>query len=268
MGGHAPGRIHKVILALTVAVFTSFWSLGASADWHYGVGTGLFLLNVDGDIGFDSALAGGPVKAEIDLKPDDVQDLMESAYGLGGFATDGNWMLQFQFAYLKLEDDPAVELPGGNILKATLYQEVTKGEASIGYVMYRGDKLKITPYVGVRFTEHELGRKVSLITGTETLTDSADFSRDWTEARVGATFDVPLAPKWNWSTSLEGSGGSDIKGYQFNTGVAWNFAQHWTTRLHFNYLSVDYENDDPGDSSWYLYDADEFGVGLNIMYTW
>ena len=56
--------------------------------------------------------------------------------------------------------------------------------------------------------------------------------------------------------------------YFFSTGYDWKFADHWSTRFYGRLLSIDYEEGDEGDSDWYLYDADEFGVGAAILYLW
>ncbi len=66
----------------------------ASAEWHYGIGTGIRRLNAEGDVGVNTRLAG-PVEFDLDLDPDDFSDLMETAFGLGGFASDGTWTIQF-----------------------------------------------------------------------------------------------------------------------------------------------------------------------------
>jgi hypothetical protein len=62
-----------------------------------------------------------------------------------------------------------------------------------------------------------------------------------------------------------GFGGSNGT-YHVNTGLAWKFAQSWPATLYGDYIKHDYENSSPGSSSWYLYDAAEYGLGVNIMY--
>jgi hypothetical protein len=75
-------------------VFCIFGSSPSSAQkWHFGLGTGLVRMNVEGDQGLNVALGNtGPVQFAVDLSPDDFQDLMQSAIGGGGYATDGKWM--------------------------------------------------------------------------------------------------------------------------------------------------------------------------------
>ncbi|MBW2266328.1 MAG: hypothetical protein JRF28_09255, partial [Deltaproteobacteria bacterium] len=77
---------------LFALVFMSYGTV-AHAGWNFGIGTGPQLLNVSGDMGFDTAL--GAVDIDVDLDPDDLADVTESAIGLGGYATDGKWVIQF-----------------------------------------------------------------------------------------------------------------------------------------------------------------------------
>jgi hypothetical protein len=69
---------------MTLVVFAS----AAHAKWSFGIGTGFSLMNVDGKQGFTTVIAG-PVKYDVKLDPDDISDLMQSAFGFGGYATDG-----------------------------------------------------------------------------------------------------------------------------------------------------------------------------------
>ena len=55
----------------------------------------------------------------------------------------------------------------------------------------------------------------------------------------------------------------DKYGFKFN----WEVAKSWVLGFYGKITSIEYENDDPGDPDYYLYDADEFGPGLNILYT-
>lgn len=71
----------------------------AEDDWKFGIGTGIFALNLDGDTGFDTVL--GPVDLETDLDTSEIQDLLDSAVGLGGFASKGKWLLRFSAGQMK-----------------------------------------------------------------------------------------------------------------------------------------------------------------------
>jgi hypothetical protein len=82
----------KFFFFMLVGLLSISLSGVAHADWSFGIGTGIFRVNFDGDMGFDTA--AGPVELDVDLDADDVSDVMETAFGLGGYATDGKWMIQ------------------------------------------------------------------------------------------------------------------------------------------------------------------------------
>jgi hypothetical protein len=253
-------------LACLVAVGVIVASV-ASAEWHYGIGTGIRRLNAKGDVGVNTRLAG-PVVFDLDLDPDDFSDLMETAFGLGAFATDGTWTLQFSGGFLELVDDATAIGPRGNTVAGEFTQEITVAELSLAYTALRDEKLVLKPYVGVRYLKHEYDIGLSITGAGGTVAAERDIESDWTDVRIGLGIDVPLAKKWVWGSSVEaGFGGSDGT-YKGNTGVNWMFADHWMARLDFDYLAIDFEDGDPTDEDYYLYDADEFGSGLSVMYLW
>jgi len=74
--------------------FLSFIST-ANAEWNFGIGTGLSLTNIDGTQGFNT-VSLGPVKYDIKLDPQDFNDVTKTAFGFGGYATNGAWFIQYQ----------------------------------------------------------------------------------------------------------------------------------------------------------------------------
>ena len=48
----------------------------------------------------------------------------------------------------------------------------------------------------------------------------------------------------------------------------WRFLKHWSARLYGDYKAIEYENGREGDTNWYLYDVDEYGVGLSVLFNW
>lgn len=241
----------------------------ASAEWHYGIGTGLMRLNAKGDQGLNIAAGDiGPVQLDVDLDPDDFSDLMESAFGLGGYATDGQWMIKYSGGFLNLQGDTSRTLPGGSVVAGEVYLDITSAEASVGYCAHRSENVVVTPYVGVRYTEHEIGAKLSATIGADTSSAERNVDHSWTDARVGVAVDVPLAQTWTWGSSVEAGFGESEGTYVGDTGIAWMFTKHWLGRLGFKYSAIDFENGSKGDSDWYLYDVDEFGASLNVLYNW
>ncbi len=79
---------------------------------------------------------------------------------------------------------------------------------------------------------------------------------------------MAFAKKWSWDSLLNGGLGGSEGSYTFQTGIGWHFAKHWSASLYGKLAAVEYENGRPGDSDWYLYDVDEFGVGLSVLVTW
>ena len=231
----------------------------AYADWNYGIGTGLFRLNVEGDQGLNTQIPGvGSVQFEVDLDPDDISDLMESAFGFTGYATDGKWMVNFSVAHLKLEDTTSV----GSV-SATIGFEVNGGEITVGYPVYSTPQLTLGVLGGGRYTKHEVSADV-VAPGPTTINRSIDNS--WTDALVGLTLTVPLAEKWVWNNRVDAGFGGSEGTYSGSTGVTWRFYKGLSGTLYGKYTSVEYENGNKGEADWYLYDADEFGVGLAILY--
>ena len=235
----------------------------AHADWSFGIGTGIFRLNAEGDMGFNTI--AGPVEQDVDLAPDDIDDLMETAFGFGGYATDGTWIIQYSFGLLELEDDPSVVLPSGATVSSKIGFDITGGEITVGYPIYRSTSLIVRLHAGARYTEHELDLDHT-IDGTPVL--SRDIDEDWTDALVGISLGVPLAEKWMWNSKFNAGFGGSEGTYFAQTGVTWRFLKHWSTTLYGKNTAVEYENGSRGDSDWYLYDVDEFGAGLSVLFNW
>ena len=229
----------------------------AYADWNYGIGTGLFRLNVEGDVGFGTQIpALNPVEVEVDLDPDDISDLMETAFGLTGYATDGKWMVNLSVAHLKLEDTVS-----SGPVSTTLGFEMNSGEITVGYPVYSTPQLILGVLGGARYTKHEVSADF-----TSPITVSSSFDNSWTDAVVGLTLTVPLAEKWVWNNRVDAGFGGSEGTYSGSTGVTWRFYKGLSGTLYGKYTAVEYENGNKGEADWYLYDADEFGVGLAILY--
>jgi hypothetical protein len=225
----------------------------AHADWSFGIGTGIFLVNFDGDMGFDTA--AGPVELDVDLDADDVMDVMETAFGLGGYATDGKWMIQSSFGTLELEDDASVVLSSGDSVYSKIGFDKTNAELTVGYPIYHDESLIVRLHAGARYTDHEIDRDLT-INGTPAV--SRDIDEDWTDALVGISVGVPLAEKWMWNNKFNAGFGGSEGTYFAQTGVTWRFLKHWSASLYGKYT----------DSDWYLVDWDEFGVGLGVLFNW
>jgi len=254
----------QLLTVLSIVVVMGFSSM-AFAEWHFGIGTGPQLLNVEGDIGMNTAL--GAVELDVDLDPDDIADLTDTALGLGGYATDGKWMIQGSIGKLQLEEDASKGTRTGGTLSASVEFDITGAELTAGYPVYTMDALMLRAYTGVRYTKHEFDAR---ITGTGFLGANRRKSIDesWTDVLIGLSADVPFAEKWNWNVKADAGFGGSEGTYLASSGLTWRFYGGWSGTLFGKFVAVEYENASKGDPDWYLYDVDESTLGLTIMYNW
>jgi len=256
----------KFFFFMLVGLLVTGFGSVAHADWSYGIGTGIFRLNIDGDIGYNIEYNNiGPVEVGVDLDPDDIDDVMETAFGFGGYATDGKWMIQYSYGMMELEDKPRSTLPSGDTVHAKLGFDATGGEITVGYPIYEDTSLIVRLHAGARYTEHELGLDLT-INGTPVL--SRDIDEDWTDALFGISADIPFAEKWMWNNKFNAGFGGSEGTYFAQTGLTWRFLKHWSASLYGKYTALEYENGSKGDSDWYLADWDEFGAGLSVLFNW
>ena len=251
-------------VALMVVLFCVLGVSSASAqDWHFGIGTGLVRMNAQGDQGLN--IAGvGPILADVDLDPDDFDDLIQTAIGFGGYATNGKWMVQYMLASIKMGGEPSGTLPGGAAFTSDLSFDVTTGFLTLGYTAYRQGRLSIQPFVGMRYFKHELGADVSVATAPPT-DISASVDHNWTDVLVGAALNVALSPKVHWSASFDAGFGGSNGTYNFTTAISWRFWKYMSIGPNFSFMAIDFENGEIGDSDWYIYDANEFGWGASFL---
>ena len=253
-----------VALGICVACVTQ---LQAQAPVRFGFGTGLMRTNAEGAQGFHT-IAFGPVNSEIDLDPDDVSDLMESAIGGGGYVTNGTWMLQFSLKQRKFGGETAATVQSGTSVSSDLSFDILDGEFLFGYTVYRspGAVFSLRPHVGVRYVKHELASDLTIVEGGITTDLSSAIDHSWTDVLIGTSVDVRLASKLSWSTRVDaGFGGSNGSFYGFS-GVSWRIVRHFSFGPFGSFFKNDFENGTEGDPDWYLYDTNEFGVGISVMF--
>ena len=256
-------KARRFFLTVVFMLGVMSFSTAAYAEWHFGIGTGLFFLHAEGDEGFHTNIAG-PVELDVDLDPDDFSDLAESAFGLGGYATDGTWLIKYSIGVLKLQDDASRTLPGGTIVSADLDYDITAGELMIGYPVLSGDSFTLRAEGGVRYINHDIDLDVTV----NSTPLSRGIDEDWTDVLVGLSLAVPFAETWSWDSHVNyGFGGSEGT-FGAHTGISWRFFTHWSATLYGKYTAVDFENGSRGDSDWYLYDVDEYGAGLSVLFNW
>jgi len=262
--------VKRSILILFILFMTVFFVIDSPvyAEWSFGIGTGISQMKVDGEQGFHTDLAG-PIKYDVKLDPEDFNDLIDTAIGFGGFATDGTWLIQYSYGKIELEGRESTAVPAlDSRLSARIGFDITGAELTVGYPVFKTPSFILHADGGVRYTKHEFDSRLKLInsSGTVVASRKRNFDHSWTDAVVGGTINVPFAKTWSWITRLNAGFGGSEGTYFASTGVTWRFHKNWSAGIIGKYMAVEYENDSKGDRDWYLYDADESSVGINVLF--
>ena len=247
----------KAFLILLGIFIVMGFSANAQAQWKYGIGTGVGALAIEGDVGMNTAIVG-PVKAGVDLDAGDVGDLIDTAFGFAGYATDGTYMVQYSFSSIQLAGDGS---QGAVTVNADV--DIVGGEITLAYPVYKDPSAVLSVLGGVRYTSHELQFEV---TAPGPLFQTKELDNSWVDGVVGVTLDVPFADQWNWASRLDAAFGGSEGTYTASTGVTWRFYDHWSTTLAAMYRAVEFEDGNQADTDWYLYDIDEKSLSLGILY--
>jgi hypothetical protein len=256
------------------AVLVVFASTAVAQDestkkWHFGIGTGLLRLNAEGDQGLHVKVGDiGPVQAELDLEPDDFDDLIETAFGFGGYVAYEKWLLGYSLGRLKLQAEPSGTLDGGATYASEFTFESTSVEATLGYMawVHSGGKVAIRPYVGARYIKHELGAALT-VTGGSTASAERSVDHNWTDVVIGSSVDVMFTPKWSWGTKFDAGFGGSEGTFRVATGIQWRFWKYMSIGPNARFMAIEYENGTKGeDDDWYLYDVNEFGWGASFLF--
>jgi hypothetical protein len=258
-------RIALVAVALTVIFAPA--ALAEEDEWQFGIGTGFFGLNIDGDVGITTAL--GPVDLDASMTGDEVRDLLESAFGFGGFAAKGKWAILYAGTYLELEDTITGVGPLGSPVSSTVTFTQHGAEVAAAYRFALKGKNAWSVLGGLRYTKHEydLGLSIDNDPPNPPAELARNIDHDWTDLLIGLTHARQINDRWTWTNRLDaGFGGSDGT-FFYNTSFNWQFAESWAMGIYGQITSIDFENDNRGDPDWYAYDANEYGLGLSILYT-
>jgi hypothetical protein len=232
----------------------------AHAEWATGIGTGLARLSVDGKQGFNTQLLGDVV-FDVDLDPDDISDLMESAFGFGGYATNGKLMIQYSLSNLQLEGNTSRTV-GSSTISGRIGFEITGGEVTVGYPITQGDSANISVLGGVRYLKHDLS--ADLVAGAAAA--SRGFDHAWTDVVVGLDGSVPFGEKWSWNFRVDASGGDSEGTTLLRTSVAARFFPRYTIDFSLQNQNVEVKNGVAGTSGFYVYDADETTFGISFVH--
>jgi len=91
-------KLVKSLIALALVGFAST----ASAEWKYGIGSGLAGLAIKGDMSIGTQTQFGTITIPVDLSASDIRDYTDSAIGFAGYATDGNLFITYGYLNLNL----------------------------------------------------------------------------------------------------------------------------------------------------------------------
>jgi hypothetical protein len=257
-------NIKVTVFLLTLICLTALGSqsvarAGAS-QWKFGLGTGLFGLNLDGTQGLHLIQINTPVEFDVDLSASDVRDIIDTALGFGGYATNGTWLIDYSIQYLKLEDGESYS--GGPLSRFDLEFESSGLEIMVGYPVLKRPNLLVRVHGGIRYTSHEMTS--SLVYNG--ITYPRDLDHDWVDGVIGVSAQVPLGRTVSWDSRLNAGYGGSEGTYQALTGLTWRFHKNWSTNIFGKYTAVEFENGTRGNADWYLYDVDEYGLGLGILF--
>jgi len=261
----------QLVFILFIGLMTCMFMFDSNgyAEWEFGIGTGIARLKIDGEMGFDSNLANGPVQFDVKLDPEDFDDLIDTAIGFGGYATDGTFLIQYSYGNMQLEGRESAPVAAtGERISARIDFDITQAELTLGYPVYKTSSVNILVDGGLRYIKHEFEGRLRLTDAGGAVIGGRDrdFDHDWTDIIVGAIINVPFAEKWSWNNRLNAGFGGSEGTYFASTGVTWRFHKNWSVGVVGKYAAVDYENDSKGDRDWYLYDVDESSLGLNVLF--
>lgn len=134
----------------------------------------------------------------------------------------------------------------------------------MGYQVYRNPYFIFGVHGGVRYIRHEVSVEIS--SGTTEL--QKDVDEEWTDALAGVSAGVRFTDKWIWTNKFNAGFGGSEETYFFSTDIAWWIRRYFSTSLYGQYMSVEFENGNEGDSDWYRYDVGELGAGINLHLHW
>lgn len=248
---------------LAIAILTCLlMPLGALADdgWKFGIGTGISLLDVDGDAGFNTPV--GPVLFDASMTSDEVREYTESAFGFGGFAKKGDWTITYSIFQMDMEDTLSAE-QGGNTGDLTVTFTATGAEVLTKYRFSKTAKNSWEAIGGLRYTGQEYGAELE-INNVTVFDGSVD--DNWLDLVVGISNIYVISPTLLWTSQLDyGLGGSEGT-IHFNTGVSKILNKSWMIRGAVDVKDIEYEEGNPGDSDWFYYKATESTAGFSFMY--
>ena len=246
----------SLAVVLAPAVVAPAWAADAKAssdEWRFGIGTGFSSFSLDGDLGFATSVGG--LIQDIDLSNSETSDLVQSGFGLGGFARNEQWTILWSAGQQTLEDqDSGLDAKWDRTQAeiAAVYKIGVMGANSFGVLF------------GARYTRHDWDIKTRG-PGSRELSGRGLDRRD---------------PRRHSPTSvcgkvvLEQSGGLWIRRFQdgttfASTNLTWQPFVHWAFNLSAQILDTNFgDKSDINKSDFYYYDVKQPQFGVGFAYVW
>jgi hypothetical protein len=237
--------------------------VGRGGGWRYGIGTGVFDLNVDGDVGIGTRLLG-PVRINANLDGRDIRELADSAFGLSGFASNGKWIVIYRGGRLKLSDSSSGTTPGGVPVSAKLDFKVVTGDTLVGYQFPRIGRHLWGILGGVGYTSHKYD--AILVAGATEASRTID--NDWVDGVVGLTYAFAITERVSFANEIDGRYGDSSGSWHARSAINWTLggSRPWVLSFYGDFKRIDFEHGSESDADWYLYKAREFGPGFGFMW--
>lgn len=226
-------------------------SIAAENEWSFGIGTGISLLDLDGDVGVPTD-DGGAI-FELDLGNDDTADMFESAFGFVSFANKGRWTIHLSYATLTLEDS-----------ESNIDAEWDRVEANLAveYALYQTGNHTFSVLGGVRYFDHDWEFDIK---GDPR--EQVDAEEDWTDGVFGLTHRMTFAGNWAWVNKADYMFGDSEGGYSLSTGLNWQPYESWVFSAGVGYKDLEFgEEEDINKNDFYLYDVDETTINIGFLY--
>jgi hypothetical protein len=155
-------------------------------------------------------------------------------------------------------------LAGGALPLDTFFrQDVNFAELAATWQFAETAGHRWSALVGARNLRHQYDVRLNALAQES----SRKLDHDWTDALVGMTHAYPFTDSIVWRNVATVGFGESESYWSWRTALHWQVARSWNVGLYVDYRAIDYEGDDPGDPDWYLYDADEWGPGITVDYT-
>ena len=127
-------------------------------------------------------------------------------------------------------------------------------------------KFSFMPYTGIRYTKQEVSDDLVITQGAVTTPISGTIDDNWVDALVGASLGYAFSPKVSGGLSLDAGFGGSNGTFSVSAGLPWKALSWLSVGPSFQFIAVEYENGEIGDTDWFLYEADELYAGIALTF--